>query len=74
VTIGRINGVTKRAQIPFPRIVIRTLEKLPKETPRRNPVITKAMRVSTDADETRRIFVIGFPRTLSFPKPKNATA
>jgi hypothetical protein len=55
-------------------MVIRILEKLPKETPRRNPVMTKAIRVSTDADETRRIFVIGFPRTLSFPKPKNATA
>jgi hypothetical protein len=55
-------------------MVIKTLPKLPKDTPRSTPVITKATRVRTEADETRRIFVIGVPRTLSFPKPKNATA
>jgi hypothetical protein len=71
--IGRISGVTRTAQTPFPTIVTSTLEKLPTDTPRRNPVITKAMRVSTDAADTRRTFVIGFPRTLSFPNPKNAT-
>jgi hypothetical protein len=74
VTTGRINGVTNRAHTPFPRMVITTREKLPTDTPRSMPVMTNAMRVSTEADETRRMFVIGFPRTLSFPKPKNATA
>jgi hypothetical protein len=72
--IGRIKGVTRSAQMPFPAIVIRTREILPTDTPRRNPVITNAIRVSTDAADTRRTFVIGFPRTLSFPNPKNATA
>jgi hypothetical protein len=72
--MGRIKGVTRSAHTPFPAIVIRTLKKLPTDTPRRNPVITKAMSVSTDAADTRRTFVIGFPRTLSFPNPKNATA
>jgi hypothetical protein len=72
--IGRIKGVTRSAQMPLPAIVIRTREKLPTDTPRRNPVITNAMRVSTDAADTSRTFVIGFPRTLSFPNPKNATA
>jgi hypothetical protein len=60
--------------MPLPRIVISTLEKLPTATPRRKPVITNAIRARTEAEETRRTLVIGFPRTLSFPKPKNATA
>jgi hypothetical protein len=60
--------------MPFPRIVISTREKLPTGTPSNRPVMTKAMSVRTDAIDTRKIFVTGVPRTLSFPNPKKATA
>jgi hypothetical protein len=54
--MGRIRGVTKSAQMPLLIIVISIFVKLPADTPSNNPVITYAIRVSTDADETRKIF------------------
>jgi hypothetical protein len=72
--MGKIRGATKRAQIPLLRIVINIPVKLPTDTPSNNPVATYAVRVSAQAIDTRKIFVTGFPRTLSLPEPKNATA
>ena len=69
-----MSGVTSSAQIPFTKTVRAIREIPPVDTPSNNPVSTKAKSVTTDAAETRKTFVIGLPRTLSFPEPKNATA
>jgi hypothetical protein len=53
---------------------MRILEKLPADIPSNKPIMTNAVRVTTQAKETRNIFVTGVPLTLSFPEPKNATA
>jgi hypothetical protein len=60
-----------RAEIEVDKAALKEQQNMFK---RQKRLADKKKSVITDAAETRKTFVIGLPRTLSFPEPKNATA